>query len=378
MPSQTQAKNEDIKNDVTNVKENQTKSWFERREDQWCDIDIVAAWCCKKENYKAWRNRDVNRNEIGELVLKDLIKFGHPARTPKDCEGAIQHLEFFFESVYRALNEKGGGTTNPKEREIMLTNISKTFPWYKELEPVMGDRPIDQPSDPHDIRSIQDNCLAWLLRLERDNESRVNDQNKDTNVQQGSKSTPMAQISQQNQCEENLGLPIIPDDGLAKSATWSSDKEEEEEEGYTSRCDCSECSPSHSNSKLPKKRRRTETTSIESETSESLDWKKLIRKYCKSEPDQFENRALEIKTKLLDCMNLVLDRRTREQNELKEAYFKKVDDQFRNKIRMARSKMIVELIYAGVEKEKACEIARKSLADERLTDDEDQSDVWGN
>ncbi|EGG11753.1 uncharacterized protein MELLADRAFT_76631, partial [Melampsora larici-populina 98AG31] len=159
---------------IKDIGEGQTKSWFERRDDGCCDIDVVARWCCNKENYKAWRSRDVNKNETGELVAKELIKSGHPVKTPKDCEGAIRHLEFFFDSAYRAINHTGRAPINPKESEIMQTNIARTFPWYKVLEPVMSDRPIFQPSDPHDIRSIQDHCLGWLLRLERENEPRVN------------------------------------------------------------------------------------------------------------------------------------------------------------------------------------------------------------
>ncbi|KAH9824925.1 hypothetical protein DFH28DRAFT_10666 [Melampsora americana] len=348
---------EEIDEIRTKAKQN-IRTWFLRRETQRSDIDIVAAWCSEKENYQSWRNRDIKKNLIGELISKVLIKYGHPNRTPKDCEGAIEHLEYFFESAYRALNEKGRRISTPKERETMLKNVKLSFPWYEKLEPVMSDRPIHQPTDPHDITLIRDNCLAWLIRLER--------QNDDLNPEKRSKTKPIPRnrISEQDQPGKDLNLPVISDDGLARSATWSSINEEEEE-GLGSESDCSgsSYSPRRSDCKLTKKRKRTKTTSIGSATKETINWKEIVEKYLSTKLGRVETdmKAIEITTQRLKDVMLVINRFIQTQKDSKEEYFKKLKQEFEDKIQLVRSKMIVELIESGFEKEKAIEIARKSL-----------------
>ncbi|KAH9821820.1 hypothetical protein DFH28DRAFT_1120121 [Melampsora americana] len=84
-------------------------SWFEKREDGFSDVDIIALWCAEDDNFKRWKSHIPTKIGVAAQVADHLKEKNHPKREPREVDKKIRYLEEQFKSAYKVLNSTGQG-----------------------------------------------------------------------------------------------------------------------------------------------------------------------------------------------------------------------------------------------------------------------------
>jgi hypothetical protein len=108
---------------------------------------VLMEWLTTEGNYADYCGATGNKGKSKTQYHKELsllIKEKQPdsERTDKDVENKITSLERQFRVASDWANNTGQGVDNPGDFEAA---IIKRCPFYKELEPIMGDRPNAKP-----------------------------------------------------------------------------------------------------------------------------------------------------------------------------------------------------------------------------------------
>ena len=119
-------------------------------------LDVLMDWITTEGNYAEYCGATGNKGKTKTQHHKDLaalIREKCPAadRSEKDVENKVNSLERQFRVASDWANNTGQGVDNPGDFDAALL---KRCPLYKQLEPIMGDRPNAKPlatSDDTDI-----------------------------------------------------------------------------------------------------------------------------------------------------------------------------------------------------------------------------------
>ena len=161
-------------------------------------------WMTTEGNYAEYCGANGNKGKTKTQHHKELailLKEKHPSseRTEKDVENKIVSLERQFRVASDWANNTGQGVDNPGDFEAA---ILKYCPLFKELEPIMGDRPNAKP-----LATSED--MDDELGIELDTTSGVADQ--------------AALLSMNNSCEDDE-TPKKSSTSSVSSGTASSNK----------------------------------------------------------------------------------------------------------------------------------------------------------
>ncbi|KAH9808111.1 hypothetical protein DFH28DRAFT_1197991 [Melampsora americana] len=78
----------------TETTKTKKKCWFTPDSDGKSDIDLVAEWCSKFENFNAWRTQQ--KSVVCERVAAYLVSKGHVDRGGRECKKKIVALTQWF------------------------------------------------------------------------------------------------------------------------------------------------------------------------------------------------------------------------------------------------------------------------------------------
>ena len=110
-------------------------------------LETLMEWITTEGNYAEYCGASGNKGKPKTQYHKELailLKEKNPdcERNEKDVENKITSLERQFRLASDWANNTGQGVDNPSDFEA---EILKRCPLYKELEPIMGDRPNAKP-----------------------------------------------------------------------------------------------------------------------------------------------------------------------------------------------------------------------------------------
>ena len=167
-------------------------------------LETLMEWMTTEGNYAEYCGANGNKGKTKTQHHKELailLKEKHPSseRTEKDVENKIVSLERQFRVASDWANNTGQGVDNPGDFEAA---ILKYCPLFKELEPIMGDRPNAKP-----LATSED--MDDELGIELDTTSGVADQ--------------AALLSMNNSCEDDE-TPKKSSTSSVSSGTASSNK----------------------------------------------------------------------------------------------------------------------------------------------------------
>lgn len=110
-------------------------------------LTVLMDWLTTEGNYAAYCGCNGSRGKSKSQCQKDialLIKQKQPEseREPKDVENKITSMERQFRLAVDWSNNTGQGVSDPGKFEAAILN---RCPYFKDLEPIMGDRPNSKP-----------------------------------------------------------------------------------------------------------------------------------------------------------------------------------------------------------------------------------------
>ncbi|KAH9815757.1 hypothetical protein DFH28DRAFT_927665 [Melampsora americana] len=343
------------------------RCWFTPESDGKSDIDLVAEWCSHFENFNAWRTQQ--KNVVRERVAAYLVSKGHADRGGRECEKKISALIQWFHHA-NALR-KGTGEGNKEidvefniskeelaefkwnkrrvskkveeEEGSLQVRILRRCPWYEELEPVFRDRPSANP-------------LAT----------------RDSVGHEGQRSTPLSNPND-SQSPTGSSLPYTGED------TPPADPLEDElplsqehappcaPQGSQTNRPSRPVTPSPSNppSKRLQNNSRDFSTGSKESPQNTLDlFAAMNRLPTKQDLEESESRALKTQEQISsnfskDMCKMMTTNRATELATRESIAVSKMNVE----IRIARSKMVVDLIRGNMDPTAAEALALRSLPD---------------
>ena len=157
---------------------------------------VLMDWITMHGNYAAYCGSSGNKGKTKASYYKtiaDLIKTKLPqsTRTEKDVENKITSLERQFRQATDWASNTGAGVDNPGDFEAA---VLQRCPMFKELEPIMGERPNAKPLSSNEIDSDVD-------------DSSVDEQVAEENNNNNTSATSTATAVEQSNNEDSLLSP---------------------------------------------------------------------------------------------------------------------------------------------------------------------------
>lgn len=380
---------QNLKGNTQNVDEEDTeitkakkKCWFTPGSDGKSDIDLVAEWCSNFKNFNAWRTQQ--KNVVCERVAAYLVSKGHVDRGGRECKKKIEALRQWFNDANNLRKSTGEGnkdadvefTVSKEDIAVFKWNkrrvkkydedeggslevrILRICPWYEELEPVLRDRPSASPLASRDSLGA---CEPWSTSFEPGSTSFLPNNNQ---PQSPTKST-------QPYTWEETPPHHQPEDDLPSSQEQARSSQEQAQPSVPQASQSIKSSravtPTYPASKRIQSNSKEIPLSISTKESpqNSLDFTTALHRIpTKEDRDESKSRFTASQEKISsnfakEMSNMITTNRAAELASKENIAISKMNVE----LRIACSKMVMELIRASMDPTTAEAVALRSLPD---------------